>query len=227
MATRNYIIVGGKGVKSFLAKFKLKNLRFSNVKIGSKYGLILGTVLGLFVISTIVVGFFLQSIQTEIDAMDRRADRAADVTEMGSLIRAKSIRVYQYMNDPSSDIVNEFNERRDLFNALKEELEPKMDTEEEKSLFTIITELDEQFNLRFSEVVSFVSQGDMENATHVAGSAINAQEQTVEQLDKLTTLVNEQRESASDSATESTSIICTNHCDSYLNNYKYYFNNNR
>ncbi|WP_231735259.1 methyl-accepting chemotaxis protein [Gracilibacillus massiliensis] len=190
-------------MKSFFSKFKLKNLQFGNVKIGSKYGLILGIVLGLFAISTLIVGFFLQSVQTEIDAMDRRADRAADVTEMGSLIRAKSIRVYQYMDDPSSDVVNEFNERRELFDALKEELEPKMNTEEEKSLFSIISELDEQFNLRFSEVVSFVSQGDMNNAAHVAGSAINAQSQTVEQLDKLKTLVNEQRDIASDSATDS------------------------
>ncbi|SHM97294.1 methyl-accepting chemotaxis protein [Gracilibacillus kekensis] len=187
----------------FSSRIKLKKFRFNDVKIGAKYGWILGIVLALFAISTVVVGFFLQNVQSEIDAMDRRADRAANVTEMGSLIRAKSIRVYQYMNEPSSELVKEFNERRDLFNELRDDIEPTMDTEAEKSLFTIITELDEQFNLRFAEVVTFVSQGDLENAAHVAGSANDAQLQTVEQLDKLKTLVNEQRSLASESATDS------------------------
>ncbi len=167
----------------------MKRLRFKNVKIGTKYGLILSVVLGLFLISTIVVAFFLDDVQSEIEAMERRGDRAVNVTEMGSLIRAKGIRVFQYMEDPTSEVVNEFNQRKDLFKRLKDDLAEDLSNSEAKTLVEQVVELDEAFNLEFNEVISYVGQGDLEMAAHHADQAHNIQREVVQILEELQELV--------------------------------------
>ncbi|WP_208587419.1 methyl-accepting chemotaxis protein [Gracilibacillus suaedae] len=176
--------------------FHLKNLRFKNVKIGTKYGLILSVVLSLFVISAVLVSFFLQNVQSQIEAMERRGDRAVDVTEMGSLIRAKGIRVFQYMEDPTSEVVNDFNQRKDLFKNLEDNLAEELNGTEAITLVEKIIELDEAFNLEFNEVISYVGQGDMEMASQHASQAHTTQREVVQALEELTEMVNADRANA-------------------------------
>ncbi|MFD2656951.1 methyl-accepting chemotaxis protein [Gracilibacillus thailandensis] len=178
----------------------MKKFRFKNVKIGTKYGLILSVVLSLFVISAVFVFFFLQNVQSQIEAMERRGDRAVDVTEMGSLIRAKGIRVFQYMEDPTSEVVNEFNQRKDLLDRLKSKISEKMNTKNEKELFEKVVTYDDEFNLEFNEVVSYVGQGNMEAAGQHASQAQQFQSETVRTLEELKVLVNDQRANAIEGA---------------------------
>nr|WP_089740251.1 methyl-accepting chemotaxis protein [Gracilibacillus ureilyticus] len=163
----------------------------------------LGVVLLLFIVSTIIVALFLRDIESQIDALDRRGERAVSVTEMGSLIRAKSIRIYSYMDTPTKEIEAEFNERKELFDELKNVLEARMDTEQEKALFSEISRLDEEVNRSFNEIVGYMNQGEAGVASRVAIDANRAQMQAVDQLEELKLLVNEQREIAISNAKSS------------------------
>ncbi len=138
-----------------------------------------------------------------MEAMERRGDRAIDVAEMGSLIRAKSIRAFQYLNEPDSNLVEEYNERKALFEELEAEVKPKMNTEEEKDMFAIIVKLDDQLNQKFEELVSYMDQGEQAVAKTVARQADTAQWEAVQQLTALNELVNEQRDTAVTKAKQS------------------------
>ncbi|SHM97266.1 methyl-accepting chemotaxis protein [Gracilibacillus kekensis] len=196
-------------MKKLFSKSKRTKLRFSNLKIGSKYAFILSIVLALFIISAVVVGFLLQNIQTEIESMDRRGDRAVDVTEMGSLIRAKSIRVYQYMVDPSTEVEEEYTTRSELLDTLKEELRPRMNTDTEKALFEQMETLDDELNRKFNEVIGYMRQGEEEIATRTAEEANAIQLEAVQHLNQLTTIVNEDKALAARNAKNSQMIALT------------------
>ncbi|ENH98374.1 methyl-accepting chemotaxis protein [Gracilibacillus halophilus YIM-C55.5] len=183
-----------------------QKLKFNNVKVGSKYGIIVGFVLTLFVISAVVVWFFLQNINNDIEALERRGDRAMNVTEMGSLLRAKAVRVFQYVDNPSADLEEEYTSRSSQFSELKNQLEPKMTTDEEIALFNEIVDLEQQMNRNFNEVVTYMGQGEMGSADVVAENAHKAQSDAVTTLEELKTLVNEQRANAIEQAKRSETI---------------------
>ncbi|WP_040512451.1 methyl-accepting chemotaxis protein [Gracilibacillus halophilus] len=190
----------------FILRKLFQKLKFNNVKVGSKYGIIVGFVLTLFVISAVVVWFFLQNINNDIEALERRGDRAMNVTEMGSLLRAKAVRVFQYVDNPSADLEEEYTSRSSQFSELKNQLEPKMTTDEEIALFNEIVDLEQQMNRNFNEVVTYMGQGEMGSADVVAENAHKAQSDAVTTLEELKTLVNEQRANAIEQAKRSETI---------------------
>ncbi|WP_208587421.1 methyl-accepting chemotaxis protein [Gracilibacillus suaedae] len=193
-------------MKNFLRKLKWRNLQLKDVKIGNKYGLILSIVLALFVVSSIIVSIFMQNGKDEIEVMERRSERAVLVTEMGSLLRAQSIRVFQYMNDPSENIAEEFNQRKQRFLNLAQELTGKMNDENEQELLdSIILEVLE-FNTSFDEIVINHAEGNHDSVEHHANRAQRIQSETVIALDELKELMDEQRVTAADEAKHSQTI---------------------
>ncbi len=178
-------------VKSFMRKMTLSNFR--NVKVGTKYGIILSIVLALFLISTAIVWYFLQNVESEIEAMERRGERSVNVTEMGSLLRAKSITIFQYIDNASTEIDEEYNARKEQFEELQEQLEPSMNTQAEMALFQQLSDLDDQLNRKFNEVIGYMRQDETEIATNTANEANQIAAEAVQALDQLKTMVNEQR----------------------------------
>ncbi|MFD2656953.1 methyl-accepting chemotaxis protein [Gracilibacillus thailandensis] len=176
-------------MKSFMGKL----FDFKNVKVGTKYGIILSIVLALFLISTGVVWYLLQNVESEIEAMERRGDRSVNVTEMGSLLRAKSINIFQYVDSASTKIDEEYHARIEQFEALREQLEPSMNTEAEVALFQEMSDLDDQLNRKFNEVIGYMRQDEEEIAINTANEANQIAAEAVQALEKLKTIVNEQR----------------------------------
>ncbi|WP_114352108.1 methyl-accepting chemotaxis protein [Saliterribacillus persicus] len=175
-----------------------KGFKFRNLRIGSKYGLILGVVIGLFIISSIIVYLFMDKSNENIEAMDRRADRAIDVAEMGSLVRAKAIRVFRYIQEPEAIYTDEYNERKEALEVLEMSLEDKMDTAEEQALFDLVVKLDDQLNRQFNEIISMIGQGENGVAEMLGNDANQTQIDAVNALEELRLLVNSQRDSAYD-----------------------------
>ncbi|WP_163578977.1 methyl-accepting chemotaxis protein [Gracilibacillus saliphilus] len=187
-------------MKNFVGKLKWRNLQLKNVKIGNKYGLIVSIVLALFVVSTVIVSIFMQNAKDQIEVMERRGERAVLVTEMGSLLRAQSVRVFQYMNDPSENIAEEFNQLKQSFLNLAQELTGRMNNENEQELLdTIILEVLD-FNTSFDEIVINHEEGNLDSVEHHANRAQRIQSETVNALDELKELMNEQRITAADEA---------------------------
>ncbi|ENH96145.1 methyl-accepting chemotaxis protein [Gracilibacillus halophilus YIM-C55.5] len=189
---------------------KIKNLRawlsFRHLKVGKKYGLILLIVLSLFLISTIVVSLFLQDINNEIETLERRGDRAVDVTKMGSSIKSKSIIVHQLMNDENSssdEITQQYNEQDQAFQELADAIKPRMNTEEENRLFSEINRLNDKVNQNFDEAIQFIESGDRAAAEIVAMRTTQIQNSASRYVQQLEDIVNNQRGVAVDNATQS------------------------
>jgi methyl-accepting chemotaxis protein len=179
-----------------MMKKRKSQSKLNNLKIGTKYGIILSIVLLLFLVSTIIVSIFLKETGDQIDALDRRSDRAVDVTEMGSLLRAKGIRIYKYMETQETKVEEEYAERQEAFDKLEAKLEPTIDTKEERELMNQITALDNQVNESFEQIINYVKQGEMGIAGLKSIEATELQSQAVGLLDQLTELVGKQREDA-------------------------------
>ncbi|WP_256860520.1 methyl-accepting chemotaxis protein [Paraliobacillus ryukyuensis] len=171
----------------------MKKLSFRNLNIGWKYGVILIIVFILFGISAGIVTALINGIGNDIDAMDRRGDRAVDVTQMGSLTRSKSIRVVSYVQEQNTASIDEYQTRRENFNTLEAKIREKMDSQDELNLFDQIVELDHQMNDLFLEdIVSAVNSGDMTEANALVQEANSIRAKTVDLLEELRTVVNEQ-----------------------------------
>ncbi len=188
-------------------KIKLPSLKFSNLSIGWKYGSSLVVVFILFGISAGIVTTLINGVGNNIDAMERRGDRAIKVTEMGSLTRAKSVRIASYLNNDDARYIDEYNERLDRFNALENELRASVDTSEEKELFTKIQENDKRMNDLFLEViVPAVEQDEASLLANLKVESDQLRSETVQLLDSLRETVIADRQAAIKEASNSSAV---------------------
>jgi methyl-accepting chemotaxis protein len=178
--------------------------KFRNIKIGWKYGGTLLIIFILFGIATAVVLGLVKDIGDNVSALELRGDRAVDITEMGSLTRAKAMRVYQYLYKPETKFIDEFQDRREKFDELGEKIRAKMDTEEKLAIFDQIVAQDKQLNdLFYRKLVPAMDKGDMEASEQFADEASEVQLKTVQLLDELQVIVNEERTQAVKATKES------------------------
>ncbi|UFT99576.1 methyl-accepting chemotaxis protein [Radiobacillus kanasensis] len=180
----------------------IKKLRFKNLTIGWKYGLILILIFLLFGIATTVVTNQVNNIGDNVDALERRGDRAIKITEMGSLTRSKSIRVNSYVMEQNQSYVDEYKARQEEFNTLEADVRSKMDSERELELFNQIVALDKELNdLFLEEIIPAAEAG--ENTDSLNDRAGELRSETVDLLQELRNIVNEQRSQAIDTTKES------------------------
>src|SRR5690606_27267985 len=102
-------------------------------------------------------------IKKDIGILEKRGDRAIKMTEMGSLTRAKSIRIANYTQDGNQKSVKEYEEYQVRFDKLEADLKTRMYTEKQKALFEQIMANDKHMNSLFTnEIVPKKIQGDIE-----------------------------------------------------------------
>lgn len=101
----------------------MKKLR--DIKIGWKYGGALLIVFILFGIAAAIVLGLVRDIGDNVSALEKRGDRAVQITEMGSITRAKAIRVYEYLYKPDTKYMDEFQDRREQFDDLEAKIREK------------------------------------------------------------------------------------------------------
>ncbi|WP_164667915.1 methyl-accepting chemotaxis protein [Virgibacillus doumboii] len=179
-------------------KFKFKS-RFNvkNLSIGKKYGFILIIIFILFGASTGVASWLIMDIGDNVDALERRGDRAVNITEMGSLTRSKGIRIVEYFQDQDPELVKEYQARSEQFDKLEAQLSDKMDTEEQQKLFNAFVENDQLMDKMFEQrIVNAIENGDERTAAHFVDQANKLRAETVDYLESLRTIVNEEREAA-------------------------------
>jgi len=113
-----------------LDKFKWKNIKVSN-----KYWISIAVVIFLVASSTIIVSILLSSIKSDINVQGQRGDRAIKITEIGSLVRANHIRIINYIYDGDPQMIEEYQEREGKVDKIVSELDGRMYTEDQISLF--------------------------------------------------------------------------------------------
>ncbi|MGA5690575.1 methyl-accepting chemotaxis protein [Cytobacillus pseudoceanisediminis] len=180
----------------------MKKLR--DIKIGWKYGGALLIVFILFGIATSIVLGLVRDIGDNVSALEKRGDRAVQITEMGSLTRAKAMRVFEYLYKPETKFMDEFQDRREQFNELEAQIRKNMDTEEKLVIFDKIVAQDQKLNdIFFRKLVPAMDKGDIESSEQLAGEASEIQLATVLLLDELQGIVNEERAQAVKATKES------------------------
>jgi len=182
----------------------LNKLRWKNMKIGTKYITAFSISMILFVIAGYIIYTQVQTINDDLAALERRGDRAIVITEMGSLIRTKDVKVSDYIHFHDSSFIDEFQERRERFNTLEEDVKSKMDSQQQKDLFGEIAANDKKMNDMFlNELIPEIDQNEELNALQTRSEISVLRAETVDKLEDLRTIVNEERDLAIADAKES------------------------
>lgn len=181
-----------------------KKLSFKNLNIGWKYGVIITIIFILFGISTGVVTTLINDVGNDVDALERRGDRALKVSEMGSLTRSKGIRIVSYVDEQDPKYIEEYEAGRESFNELEADIRSKMDSDNELALFDQIVALDKEMNDIFlEEIVTEINSGNTTNAYTLMSQANQIRSETVNILEELRVVVNDQRTIAINEVKES------------------------
>ncbi|MCM3002487.1 methyl-accepting chemotaxis protein [Priestia koreensis] len=92
--------------------------QWANLNVSKKIGLVFGFIFVLIAITTLVVGVSLRSIAGETEVINEKSKRAVVITEMGSLIRAKDIRIADYITFLKEDDLKGYRADRNELNEL-------------------------------------------------------------------------------------------------------------
>ncbi|GAA0285801.1 methyl-accepting chemotaxis protein [Gracilibacillus halotolerans] len=179
-------------------KQKVKLNALQNLKIGGKYSVVLGVVLALFIISIGVVSFFMWQMQSNIESMERRAERAVEVTELGSLIREKTSQLYMYMDNQSSEILETYEEAKAEYNEIEARIAEDLNSEEQERLYNQIHFASEEVDRQFETVISLIDQGEIGEARTAATTASLIQGASIGAVEDFKNLVYEDMQSANE-----------------------------
>ncbi|KGP90684.1 chemotaxis protein [Pontibacillus chungwhensis BH030062] len=177
--------------------------KWRDMSIGRKYMSAFLASVVLFIISGVIILQEMQQAQENVSALERRGDRALDIAEMGSLIRSMDISITDYIELPNGKSLEEFEESRKKFEALKEEVEPKMGTVFQEKLFKRIVEAQEDMEERLlNEIVPAVEADELNVANRSRRYVSNSRLSAVESIVQLEEVVNEERAQAVKNAKE-------------------------
>ncbi|WP_181186263.1 methyl-accepting chemotaxis protein [Alkalicoccus urumqiensis] len=179
----------------------------------SKYGLVFLFTLVLFLCSALFVTFALNDVRSDVGEMERSGDRSMMLSEMSQLFEEQYALVLDYAFFPSEDTQTAFEANGEEFQALFNEIEPYLDTEEMQNLVGLIIENDAQLNELFFGQLQDVA-GDESNLTFIEVMVNRAQtikERNVYALQQLGDMVTAERQAAaqstSTSLTESSTLL--------------------
>ncbi|GEL77628.1 putative sensory transducer protein YvaQ [Tenuibacillus multivorans] len=182
----------------------MRRVKWRNVRIGWKYGFIFILTLCFFVASAGIVTYLMQGVDQNIDAMDQRADRSVNITDMTSQFRAKDAIIADYVLSRDLNLIEEYEQKRNGYNDLQVQVELKMDTPEQEELFKQIQSNDRTMNdLFLNQIVPAIEERDTAIAMRYREEASKLSSDTAVLLDQLRSLIDEERQLAIQHAKES------------------------
>ncbi len=171
---------------------KIAIFSLRNKSIGGKFGFIFIIILLLLSIS---IGFVAKSIFTigdEVNALDRRGDRAITITEISSEIRAKSLAAFSFAQYGSESYVDEFKVKQELVTSALEEISVNLDTEKQKKLLEEVDKFNKEMDTLFLEQIVGNYSPDGMSFYHI-NLLGDSTEEIMAYLDALRKTVNEER----------------------------------
>ena len=177
-------------------KHYIESWSFRNFTIGWKYGLVLLIVLLLFITSSLFVGKMISNMGHTVKDLEQKGDRAIAITDMGSLFRAKSIWAVNYAGLQNSSYVSqiEFEFIQEEFDEIKISLQDKLNTIEQEELFTLVEQIDTQFNnLFYREIIPVIDSKDQSSLYTLVSRSNELRNGMQETLEQLRESVNEER----------------------------------
>lgn len=177
----------------------MKKFKWRNLSIGTKYYFVFAFIFVLILCTAFLIFFQLKNLEENVESLNRRSDRSIIITEMGSIMRAKSIRISDYLSNHNEESVNEFKQLSEQFTALVKQVEDKMDTKAQKNLFQGAVENDQKINELFLEQI--IPEIDANGNDSVYINSLKSQSSdlrsiSIDFLEKLREIVNKERQAA-------------------------------
>ncbi|MFA1821884.1 methyl-accepting chemotaxis protein [Virgibacillus oceani] len=190
-------------------KKRYKVFNWKNVGIGKKYISVYIFTAILFIVATAIVYLQLNNVQQDIAAIEAQSQRVNDMAEMAEVIQAKDVQTADYLLTGSPAFIDTFHEYQDEFSALAENIEPTMNTENERSIFEqIIANNNIIDNAFIDRMVSSMEEGQEAMAISLRDYSSRLRTETIEEIDELMEIVSaEQTESVSNAENSMNSSI--------------------
>lgn len=114
--------------------------------IGKKYGIVFSFSTLLFVSVFIFVAFLVYHTTTVVKQVEEKSDQAILITEIASSFRQKYILITDYMTNPRSETLQQYDQQTKQFKESMEKLRPHMATNEEQTIYNATVAVDNQLN---------------------------------------------------------------------------------
>lgn len=174
------------------------------MKIGMKYGLALGITILLFVLSTIIVSGLLKNVEANISTLEKRGQKATNITEMSTQFRVKDAKMADFIIIKDEAIIGDYKQASEEFNTLAKKIEAGLATDEAQNLYNEIVANDKEANRLFlEEIVPAVQANDQSKVNTLRQKTNLLSDSTDDLLDKMRTIVNTERDEAVKGATSS------------------------
>lgn len=173
----------------FRSMFKFR-FRFSfglkNQNIGMKYASVLAVIISLFIISSVIVIFQLETIEKNVNELEQVADETANVIEVGSLIRGKGIRSSSYSSNPTKLYSEEFRMLDEEIQQLNEVIQNTLSTEEQRGLYEEIILYNEEMNeIFFERIVAAINNREISKSITASHELYQLTNRTISKADQL------------------------------------------
>jgi methyl-accepting chemotaxis protein len=184
--------IGGVRLKNIFRR----KLFGRHLTISMKFSVGLWIVLMIMLISTVTSTVLLYHTMQKAEDAQMAGERAAQITEIGSLFRSKDSRVVDYLLEPGDQAVKLYSQDQLKLTQAEKKLKPYMKTGEQKKWFSqIMSEDARTFNLFQSEFVPAVLMNDKEKLTQIHKEQNQIQARTLKLVNRLrTSVINEEQQ---------------------------------
>lgn len=148
------VIKGNKEKKQKSPKAKKNLFSWQNVKLSRKYLYVFLVSAALFLLSGAFVYYQLNKGQQDVEAIDQYSARVNDMSNLASLIQVKDVQISDYLLSKKTRFVDAYEEYQIQFDELKAKIEPSLETEEQKAIFSQIVANDSEMNELFYGEIS-------------------------------------------------------------------------
>ncbi|WP_096270880.1 methyl-accepting chemotaxis protein [Paucisalibacillus globulus] len=148
------VIKGNKEKKQKSPKAKKNLFNWQNVKLSRKYLYVFLVSAALFLLSGAFVYYQLNKGQQDVEAIDQYSARVNDMSNLASLIQVKDVQISDYLLSKKTRFVDAYEEYQIQFDELKAKIEPSLETEEQKAIFSQIVANDSEMNELFYGEIS-------------------------------------------------------------------------
>ncbi|RLL42058.1 methyl-accepting chemotaxis protein [Oceanobacillus piezotolerans] len=184
--------------------------KWKDVKLSNKYLAVFSFTIALFLIGSIIVFLQLNKTQTDMEAITEQNDWVNDMTQVVSFIQLKDVQIADYLLTQRTAYIDAYSDYSNQINELFEVMEPTLQTEEQKEIFTQIMNNDQSMNqILLEEMVPAIDEGRTAFATSQRNYSTNLRLETTELANQLIENVKSTQEQTVASANRNinTSII--------------------
>ncbi|MFS8651271.1 MAG: methyl-accepting chemotaxis protein [Caldibacillus sp.] len=165
---------------------------YFNLQISTKYRIAFLSTVFFFIFAAAISGYEFQQIRTNIDLIRQQNEKQQIIAEMNALYNSRDGKVADFLLNRWIQFKVEYDKLTEQFTGLVGELEPLLQTAEEKELFGEIVASDKQYNDIFKERIFEQSQkGNIETAVRARDELRKVSAELSKDLTELTNMAEE------------------------------------